>query len=512
MDVSPKTILLTGATGFLGRYFLKDLLLLGKQVIVIGRGRGPISGQDRIEAILQDWESRLGRRLLRPRFIDGNLNSPDLGIAGSKSENALLGSVDAVLHCAASLRFEEDEERQEPLRTNVTGTRNIVEFAQEWGIQHFHHISTAYVCGQRHCLIEESDLDQGQAFHNIYEQSKFQAEQVVRAAGGFTTKTIYRPSIVVGDSETGFSSTFHTIYSILRFLRALPEQNSASLDWIFHKLQLSGDEGKNLVPVDWVSQSTIALLDSPRAWGKTYHLTNSIPVTANQLSDAIAEAIAMKQHHWDAMALPASITDAQAAYQMHVDAYRGYLANDPQFDTSQFKNILPDNLAPAIDHAMLVKMLAFAIENRFRDPTLPIPRFIDGRDFVSSLDRAVHDDSVLESFKTFDWTIRISGFGGGIWNFGDSLGNEKKNANSWVHVTSETWTELLTGTLSAEQAIHAHRLLIIGSNEDRSLIRQRLEQLIAWCRVNLHHAENGDEGEEPSVLPLHKKKGGRRFA
>ncbi|MFN9915714.1 MAG: SDR family oxidoreductase, partial [Pirellulaceae bacterium] len=80
MLASPSTVLLTGATGLVGRYLLRDLLLRDQKVIVIGRGRGPITGEDRIEALLQDWEQRLGRRLLRPVFIEGHLTEPGLGI------------------------------------------------------------------------------------------------------------------------------------------------------------------------------------------------------------------------------------------------------------------------------------------------------------------------------------------------------------------------------------------------------------------------------------------------
>lgn len=515
MHSSPKTVLLTGATGFVGRYFLRDLLLRGKQVVVVGRGRGPVSGQDRIEAILQDWELRLGRRLLRPRFIDGNVCLPGLGIVENAMNSALLNSVDAVIHCAASLRFEEDEDLEEPLRTNLSGTRNVVAFAQAWGIPHFHHISTAYVCGQRHERIREADLDEGQAFHNIYEQSKFQGEQCVRSAAGFATKTVYRPSIVVGDSATGFSSTFHTIYSILRFLRALPESNAGNLDWIFKKLQLSGDEGKNLVPVDWVSRATIELLDTPAAWGQTFHLTNRTPVTANQLSNAIAEAIAMQRHHWDAMALPASITDAQAAYQMHVDAYRGYLADDPTFDTSQLQKVLPQLSAPPIDHSSLVRMLSFAIEHRFRDPTIAIPRKIDDSEVRSVLDRAWLSEpieSTTETNDSIEWKLRLSGLGGGVWTFGEALPRSVGSFEPWAHLTTETFRALVGDILSIDQAIKDHLLLIVGSISDRRQIRKHFEQLISWCISNREQVEYSDEGDQPNVLPLQQRKGGRRFA
>ncbi len=516
MHSSPKTFLLTGATGFVGRYFLRDLLLRGHRILVASRQRGPVSGKDRIEAIIQDWETRTGRRLLRPRCIEANICSPGLEIHCNKINKALLAEVDAVIHCAASLRFEEDEAGEEPLRTNLSGTRNVIAFAQDWGIPHFHHVSTAYVCGQRQGLILESELDRGQSFHNIYEQSKFQAEQVVRSSSGFESKTIYRPSIVIGDSTTGFSSTFHTVYSILRFLRALPESNATSLDWIFQRLQLSGYEGKNLVPVDWVSRTTIELLDRPDAWGHTYHLTNPSPLTVNQLSDAITEAIATKRKDWDAMALPPSIVDAQAAYQMHVDAYRGYLADDPTFDTDQLRRMLPNWIDPIIEHSSLVRTLSFAIEHRFRDPTVPIPRNIDDGVTQTTLDQAWHAESSFTSTKidrAVHWSLRISGLGGGIWTFGKSkVEDAEVHADAWAHLTSDTWKGLLNKEVSLEQSIRSGQLLIVGSVDDHFAIREQLERLIDWSIANRESPESSDENGSPKVIPIHQPNGGRRFA
>ncbi len=512
MYSSSKTFLLTGATGFVGRYLLRDLLLRGHRVVVASRRRGPVSGKDRVEAILQDWEARMGRRLIRPRCIEANICTPGLEITKSKFNKAILERVDGVIHCAASLRFEEDDAGEEPLRTNLSGTQNVVAFARDWGVPHFHHISTAYVCGQRQGIILETELDRGQAFHNIYERSKFQAEQCVRSASGFTSQTIIRPSIVIGDSVTGFSSTFHTIYSILRFLRALPESNAGNLDWIFQRLQLSGYEGKNLVPVDWVSRITVELLDRPETWGKTYHLTNPKPLSVNQLSEAITESIALKRKDWDAMALPPSIVDAQAAYQMHVDAYRGYLADDPTFDIEQIQHAVPEWTEPIIDHASLVRMLSFAIEHRFRDPTVPIPRHNDSGEVEATLDRAwltgVGSPDVKAEVLP-GWTLRISGLGGGNWAFGESSAAEE-SVGPWSHMAVDTWTKLLTQETNLEQAIRDGQLIIVGTPDEHGSIRKHLLRLIDWCAANRVTPDSNEENA--TVIPLHQPKGGRRFA
>jgi hypothetical protein len=301
----------------------------------------------------------------------------------------------------------------------------------------------------------------------------------------------------------------------LRFLRALPENNAGNLDWIFQKLQLSGHEGKNLVPVDWVTGVTAELLDMPSAWGQTYHLTNAIPVTANQLSDAIAEAIGLQQTQWDSMALPASITDAQAAYQMHVDAYRGYLADDPIFDTSNLHRMLPNMSAPEIDHQSLVRMLAFAIENRFRDPTIAIPRIIDDAEVRSMVDRAWHANQIAETDESGmvpAWTLRISGTGGGVWTFGKTDHSEVREHRPWVHLASEVWNALVGDKLTLDEAISARSLLFVGAADERSSIRNEMSELLSWCKANRSQPDSVDENDQPTVLPLHNPQGGRRFA
>jgi nucleoside-diphosphate-sugar epimerase len=455
----------------------------------------------------------MGRRLIRPRCIEANICTPGLEVSRSNINEALLEQVDAVIHCAASLRFEEDEAGEEPLRTNLSGTKNVVAFARDWGIPHFHHVSTAYVCGQRQGRVLETELDRGQGFHNVYEQSKFLAEQSVRSAAGFLTQTIFRPSIVIGDSATGFSSTFHTIYSILRFLRALPESNAGNLDWIFQRLQLSGYEGKNLVPVDWVSRMTVDLLDRPEAWGKTYHLTNPKPLSVNQLSEAITESIALKRKDWDAMALPPSIVDAQVAYQMHVDAYRGYLADDPTFDTEHIQRALPEWTEPMISHTSLVRMLSFAIEHRFRDPTVPIPRGIDSGEVEATLDRAwltgVSSPNVKPDVAPI-WSLRISGLGGGNWVFGDSKAAPEETREAWSHMSIDTWKKLLSKESTLEQAVRDGALLIVGSPEERHAIRKHIHRLIDWCAANRVTPASNEENAK--VIPLHQPNGGRRFA
>lgn len=504
-DIS-STILLTGATGLVGRYLMRDLLLRGKDLIVLARSRGPVSGHDRVEAVIQDWEQKLGRRLLRPTTIEANINEAGLGLSSQESESRLR-RCRMIVHCAASLRFEEDAAGEEPVRTNLSGTRHVVEFAREIGIPHFHHVSTAYVCGQRTGRIQESELDCGQAFHNIYEQSKFQAEQLIAEAGDFETKTVYRPSIIVGDSESGFSSTFHTVYSILRFLRALPDNHAANLDWVFQRLRLSGTEGKNLVPVNWVSQIMTQIIDQPTTWNKTFHLTHSRPTKVDQLSDAIAASVEKEWSAWEAMALPASLVDAQVAYQNHVDVYRGYLSDDPEFDTCNLEQLSAPE-PPILSHDRLVKLMSYAIHHRFRDTTPALPRKLITEAFRPALDAASTSPSGLGRPI---WTLRLSGAGGGVWKINGSQESDV-GSSAWVHTTIEIWKSLLKNECSMEGLLAEARILFGGTPAERRPLKEELERLLNDCRNFENKPRKEEDSELPSVVPLRRKKEGRRHA
>ena len=117
--------LLTGATGLLGRYLLRDLLESGVRVAVVIRPSKKASPQQRLESILQQWEADSGRPLPRPVCFAGDVCQPLLGLADD-ARDWISQSCDSIIHSAAVLTFEEQSDG-EPWRTNVGGTRNVLQ-------------------------------------------------------------------------------------------------------------------------------------------------------------------------------------------------------------------------------------------------------------------------------------------------------------------------------------------------------------------------------------------------
>jgi len=223
-------VLLTGATGFVGREILSRFLEReDRHVFALVRA--------------DDDEQAAGRLPAHPRLsaVAGDIEQGGLGLSGEAGQR-LRREVTTVVHCAASVSF--DMSLEESRGVNVDGTLRMVEFARGCPrLERFSYISTAYVAGEPGRLFREDELAVGQRFRNPYERSKFEAELALRTQGADLPLQILRPSIVVGDSATGRTSSFNVLYGPLRaFARgkvpAIPARRGAPVD---------------IVPVDYVA-------------------------------------------------------------------------------------------------------------------------------------------------------------------------------------------------------------------------------------------------------------------
>ena len=258
-------VLLTGATGFVGMELLARYLERGKRrVVALVRARDDDGARERVDSVLENlFGSEAAQYKRRVDAVAGELTAPRLGLSPARCTE-LAEEVTTIVHSAASVSFALP--LQEAREINVEGTRRMLEFAEEArrsgpGLRRYGHISTAYVAGTHAGRFCESDLDVGQEFRNSYEQSKFEAEQLVRDHHGLPF-TILRPSIVVGDRLSGWTSAFNVLYWPLRaFARglftAVPGIPSAPVD---------------VVSVDYVADAIYALCDGGGE-GETYHLT-----------------------------------------------------------------------------------------------------------------------------------------------------------------------------------------------------------------------------------------------
>jgi thioester reductase-like protein len=249
-------LLVTGATGFLGMHLVCQLLDQNPDLslALLIRDKPGKSGRERAESFLPK------AHLSRVQVFSGDVSLPDLGL-DSRARQQLLGEVTRVIHSAATVRFDHtlDEARQ----TNVEGTRHILDFAAASpNLRSFAYVGTAYVAGERNGLVLENELEVGQGYRNTYEQSKSEAEALVRSRLDSLPGIILRPSIIVGDSRTGVTSSFKMMYWPLKIYarglwRTVPGYPDAVLD---------------IVPVDFVADAIAQAAFDDAALGSTLHI------------------------------------------------------------------------------------------------------------------------------------------------------------------------------------------------------------------------------------------------
>jgi len=399
---------------------MRDLLLARRRLVVVARSSKRQSVSERIESLLQRWERQLDQELPRPVCLEGDLSQAYLGL-NEQSRQWLAENCSSIIHSAAALTFVE-EANGEPWRTNVEGTRHVLELCEDANICEMHYVSTAYVCGTRTERIYEDELKLGQNFRNVYEQSKLQAETLVRQATYLDDLTVYRPAVIAGDSQTGYTSTYHGLFMYLQLMCVLARNTEPGPDGVRHtslELHIAGDEPRNVIPVDWTAEVICHLFTTPSAHGRTYHLAPRNRMTARQMIEAgytYFNSTGVK------FVGPSSST-ARPARGMGQDVfensglYREYEASDPEFDTSNLQEFAGHLPCPDIDEAMLHRFMKYGEEDRWGKRRWPKARtpFCVGT-YLERLESAQSRVALANGSK-LEQTIGldVTGSGGGQW-------------------------------------------------------------------------------------------------
>ncbi|MGW0251875.1 SDR family oxidoreductase [Nocardia goodfellowii] len=240
--------LVTGATGFIGRFFIPELLKRQGDIHVLIRPG--IDSEDRFAARAREWGA--GDRV---RPVHGDLGKPKLGI----DERWLAehrGAIEHVVHLAVGYDAREPG----------GGTRNVVDAAEDLKAGLLHHVSSVEIAGGCEGLFTEEMFQVGQALSTPALRAKFDAEQIVRESG--LAWRIYRPSIVIGHSVTGEMDRIDGPYYFFRLLR-MAAQLPRILPVIAPKL---GET--NMVPVDFVARALDHIAHTPGPHATTYHLVD----------------------------------------------------------------------------------------------------------------------------------------------------------------------------------------------------------------------------------------------
>ncbi len=468
---SSKRILLTGITGSIGSWIARKALHAGNGLLAIVRADTDSAAQSRALVALDVVGA--GNYIKNVEVVRGDICLEGLGPEFPQSRTQ---DISLVIHCAAALGFAEDH-AELGRRVNVEGTANVLKLAEKLHVP-VCYISTAYIAGNRDGTIYENEIDVGQEFHNAYELSKCRAELLV---GEWSRRTgldafVFRPSIVVGDSQQGRIINFDGLYNLLRFF----DNVGGAIGGREFRVIANPDATKNFVPVDYVADVIWRILE--HGGPDTYHITNPSPLKLSQLRRIFTELFDIPEAKF------AGADDfekkqpnrLERMYQEAASYYEPYLRAEPVFDRTNTDHVL--NSAgleiPELDTAFFSRLLKYAREvkwgKKYTTPLSPAKdsNHIVERYFESFLTDKMHKQ-LLPNLRNLSATcrIRVEDIPDRSWALKIEKGRlEKISANSMscqceFLVDRETFGRIVSGQLAPQKAFFKRKIDIQGDME-----------------------------------------------
>jgi thioester reductase-like protein len=275
-------IFLTGSTGYIGAHVAANLLDgHGASLNVLVRARDPREAQVRLWNAMQlhlDFPRFYEYLQTRVRVFCGDLTSPGFGL-GRDEYDRLVHTTDSVIHCAASLNRKSEKSC---LNVNLRGTLEVLTLARHaehyHGLRRFSQVSTVAVAGQRNheVVTEDHSIEWDRSDYDPYARTKKFCEHMMRVLLPETPKTVFRPSIVLGDSRYAETTQFDMVRSFV-FLAGLPALPFRPTDKI------------DIVNVDFVADAIATLHQKDQPQHDIYHLSSGLESqTFRQLTTALA--------------------------------------------------------------------------------------------------------------------------------------------------------------------------------------------------------------------------------
>ena len=370
----PHTILMTGATGLLGHFVLRELLVRGRRVVAVVRP--PLAEATRR---LHEMMRRLGEDLSafqdtgRFVFVEGalpdGLPEPDWG------------RTDTILHCAASLQLFSNGDG-DPFRTNLAGTEAVLDWAIRHGVTQTHAVSTAYTCGWNIGVIPEAFHTTPPEFQTDYECSKWNAEAALEQWASWLghSLTLFRPSILVGDSSTGHTTQFGGFYQFARLVSVLKERytdpNNGQMTHVPLRIPGRPQDSQNIVPVDFCARVIAEVIEQPEFHSRIYHLTNPEPPTNEMMKTCYEEYFGLEGGYFaEPEQVIGKCTPAESLLWDQYDLITPRVVHNPQFDTTNTRRVMAATgiSFPTLTRERIFRLFDYAAKRGWRRQSGEMP-------------------------------------------------------------------------------------------------------------------------------------------
>ena len=367
-------IFLTGSTGYLGSYLVAGLLTEHRDTLnLLVRAKTEQEAHERLWTSLQlhfAFPEFLEFLNTRVRIFRGDLTSDLFGLSDDEY-HALVDSTDSLIHCAASLNRKSEKQC---LNVNLRGTLEVIQLARRaqnrHGLRRYSHVSTVAVAGKRQneIVTEDGAIDWSRSDYDPYARTKKFCEHMANQLLADVPKTIFRPSIILGDSRRGDTSQFDMVqaFHVLAQMPVLP---------------LRPDDKIDIVPANYVGKAIVNIHQKDAPAHGIYHLSSGTgSQTYHELTDVLAQAggrMRPKYSPWLGRTFSRTVnwaanrTGAIGHGASLLKVFWPYLDWNTVFDNSRVVAELGETPAKFSTYAHA--LLKFSRENKFRYPAKPWP-------------------------------------------------------------------------------------------------------------------------------------------
>lgn len=371
-------IFLTGSTGYIGAHVAVNLLRDGAALNVLVRARDVAEAEGRLWQAMQlhlQFPQFYEYLQTRVRVFRGDLTDPGFGL-GRDEYDRLVHTTDSVIHCAASLNRKSEKSC---LNVNLRGTLEVLTLARHaehyHGLSRFSQVSTVAVAGKRQneVVSEDRSIDWERSDYDPYARTKKFCEHMMRVLLPETPKTVFRPSIVLGDSRCAETTQFDMVKAFV-FLAGLPVLPFRATDKI------------DIVNVDFVAEAISTLHQKERPQYDTYHLSSG---NGSQTFREITQALAAAQNKRAPLFVPgaerpfagsvnflANRKGAIGKGASLMKVFMPYLVWNTVFDNTRVTKELGKRPAPFSEYCY--PLLKFSSENKFEYKYRPWPAAAGG--------------------------------------------------------------------------------------------------------------------------------------